>query len=519
MVLLTAPAFAAAPATPSPGKAPNHPQADGPLLRRVQLFVDTMIARGTDRYGPEKSPLFAAMLNLDTMSLPAIDLPAEVLAKAASAVGLPYPLNTLQLADCGLPPLPIGIRETDRAPMGCNFEHDIMLLRTMQALSAITGEGKYADHVDAYLRFWLDRCQSEATGLMPCGEHMCWDFVHEAAFGNIHEVFRRNPLWDKLYALSPYRAERIAEAMWTSQIYDKKVGDYSRHSGYHAYHTEGQAAYPRHAGFYIWTYANAYVQTRDPKYIARIEVLIESRTGIKPEPFSVLVNQREFRPESSTDPALRLLLWDAAELVPEKRETWRQIVRQLDERAIANELASLPTAGDAQAPAGPGPALVPGGGGRGSMSLRLPKIWRANYGSSGVSGLGLMRFTRFQQTGDAGFLTMAATIAERFVDGGLPVATSDLWPGVCGQVISLCTALSREESLPEQKRKACLAFAQQVAAMADRVFSKSGLFKADGTVEHYEAITGADDLCWAMLQLHCALSGGPVKLSHSDVNW
>ena len=38
-------------------------------------------------------------------------------------------------------------------------------------------------------------------------------------------------------------------------------------------------------------------------------------------------------------------------------------------------------------------------------------------------------------------------------------------------------------------------------------------------LEHYEAITGADDLVWALLQLHCAMNRPDIRMEHIDVNW
>src|SRR5262249_15097164 len=96
-------------------------------------------------------------------------------------------------------------------------------------------------------------------------------------------------------------------------------------------------ALPRHAGFYIWAYANAYAQSRDPKYIERIELMIESRTGKRAHSFSLLIKPGQFETAGSAHPTLRVLLWDAAELVPSRRETWRRIVSELDEQDFKGE--------------------------------------------------------------------------------------------------------------------------------------------------------------------------------------
>ncbi len=498
--------------------------ADSRYLEVVRKFVDTMMAHGTDRYGTVHSPLFAAMLDLKTLELPVQALPDDFFkgnGKLREVYGF------------GFPDPPVGIRPVDRAPMGNNLEHDINLLRTMYELSALTADEKYAAHADAYLRFWLLNCQSPETGLMASGEHNSWDFIREKAWSDTHEVYRRFPFWEKLYAIDPYRAARIADGMWMAQIGNKKVGDFSRHAGYHSYRAETGAAYPRHAGFYIWAYANAYVQTRDPKYIHRIEVLIESRTGRRLYPFSLLVDPGDFQPERSLDPTLRLLLWDSAGLVPERCEVWRRLVRELDEEEFVQTKTLLPSAAES----GPSPTakekasaekfremarsgrvLVVAGGAR-TLSTTLSPIWRMSYGSPGVSGRALLELTRYDQTRDPRFLRRAEDIADRFVAEGIPEVQSDLWPGAAGQVISLLVSLAgRDTTLPEKSAR-YMNFARRVADMAIELFSRNGLFRADGTAEHYEAITGADDLVWGLLQLHCALNKEPLQLSHNDVNW
>jgi hypothetical protein len=492
-------------------------------LKTVRAFVDTMMEKGTDRYGTVHSPLFAAMLDLDRLALPVTSFPPHF-----------YKGDGMHQAfGFGLPDPPVGIRPTDRSPSGNNLDHDIMLLRTMFELSAITGDKRYAAHADAYLTFWLRNCQSPETGLMATGEHSSWDFLRERTYGGHHEVFRRFPFWPKLYTIDAWRASRLADALWLSQIGNRRVGDFSRHAAIDSYGPMTDAAYPRHAGFYIQSYANAYAETRDPKFIERIEVLIESRTGIRPQPASLLLDPGAFKPEESTDPALRLLLWEATDLVPARRESWRAIVRQLDEKAFAKpdteSLASAST--PLQKPADQarrqetfgrlavsGRALLTSGGVR-TRSTTLSPLWKMDYGSAGASGRALLDYTRWRQTRDRRFLNAAASVADRLLAEGLPTETGDLWPRACGQVISLLVTLADETALDAPRRQGYLPFARQVAGMALAVFPRNGLFRADGTAQHYEAVTGADDLLWGLLQLHAALSTPQRKLSHNDVNW
>ena len=129
-----------------------------------------------------------------------------------------------------------------------------------------------------------------------------------------------------------------------------------------------------------------------------------------------------------------------------------------------------------------------------------------------------MNLTRYYQTRDARFLKRAEEVADAFVAEGIPKVKNDIWPCASGQVISLLVTLAREKTTPAETAARDMAFAREVADMAIELFSRNGLFRADGTAEHYEAITGADDLCWGLLQLHCALAGGH-QLGHNDVNW
>jgi hypothetical protein len=522
---------------------PCYP-ADSSYLQVVRTFVDTMMARGTDHYGTVHSPLFAATLDLNTMSLPKL---STVAALPLNRDGHVYSIGY------GLPDPPVGIRPGDRSPQGNNLEHDIMLLRTMYELSKLTGDARYATFADSILRFWLFHCQSPATGLMASGEHISWDFVHEKANGNLYEVFRRFPFHDKLYAIDTYRTLRIADALWLSQIGNKLVGDFSRHAGYESFQPDTGCALPRHAGFYIWAYANAYAQSRDPKYIDRIELLIESRTGKRPQPFSLLIKPGQFEPANSAHPTLRALLWDAAELVPSRREVWRKLARELDEQAFKGEggpinlgydrngkvLWGNPEFRRKQASAETAPAKPPtaeeeklakqypglvrfgrvvSAGGQ-TRSTTLSPLWRLAYGGSGPSGDALREYHRYVETKDERFLRPAEQITDRYLLEGFPKVTYDLWPSVCGQVISLSLALSADQSIPTAKRDRYMAFAREVADRAIPVFSKNGLFRADGAAEHYEAITGADDLVWALLQLHSALNKPEAPLGYIDVNW
>jgi hypothetical protein len=498
-------------------------------LETATKFVETMMDKGTDHYGTVHSPLFAALLDLDTMSLPVRKWPDELKPqRSGMMISIGY----------GLPDMPVGVRASDRAPIGNNLTTDIVLLRVMYELSALTGNRKYAEHADAYLRFWIKNCQSSETGLMYWGEHASWDFIEDRGFADVHEMDRQFPFYEKLYAIDPYHTLKFADALWISQIGDKKVADFSRHAGIEHYKPDTGWGFTRHAGFYIWAYAHAYVQSRDSKYIERADTLIESRVGKRARSYSLMLDPN-FKPETYPDPAFRLLLWDAAALVPEpKRTAWRKIVRELDEEAFAQARNPKPWPWSKPDPGEAARALksrqrwetlYPGllkhgrvfspGGALQTDSTTLSPLWAMGYGSGGGSGKALLNYTRYKQTGDDRFLRAAEEIADQYIAEGFPKDPGDLWPKSAGQAISLLASLTHEKGIPSGKQKHYFVFAREAADKSIAVFVKNGLFRADGLANHYEAITGADDLLWALLQLHCELARPDHRMSHNDVNW
>ncbi len=151
-------------------------------------------------------------------------------------------------------------------------------------------------------------------------------------------------------------------------------------------------------------------------------------------------------------------------------------------------------------------------------STTLSPAWNMGYGSAGYGGKGLIAYTRYLQTKDSRFLRVAETMADHYVDEGFPKITTDLWPKASGQVISLLVSLSRDTSVSSLRQSHYLTFAHEVADRSIGVFSEHGLFRADGAASHYEAITGVDDLVWALLQLYCADKRPDHPLHHIDVN-
>lgn len=128
------------------------------FLYYARTFLDTMIREGTDRYGEERSPMFASILDMESHALPA-DPPANI----------------------------PGQRFGDRSVHGGNLFHDVMLLRAADYLGLLTGESNYRQAATDYLRFFLHHCPAKRTGLFAWGEHAYWDFAKERPGHLTHE--------------------------------------------------------------------------------------------------------------------------------------------------------------------------------------------------------------------------------------------------------------------------------------------------------------------------------------------
>jgi hypothetical protein len=158
------------------------------LLDVVRGCADTMIERGRDTYGPQKSGLLLSALDRTT------------LAPLASR-----------------PAAPGGIRREDRsgepwsALTGANPHLDENLLRVLYALSQMTGEPKYARVADEELTWFLKNTLSPKTDLLPWGEHMSWEVMEDKPIsgGNdaFHEFARPSPVVTLLIKVCAVSAE------------------------------------------------------------------------------------------------------------------------------------------------------------------------------------------------------------------------------------------------------------------------------------------------------------------------
>jgi len=189
-----------------PSGAPAGP-APGSLNVRhcVTRCIEALIDHGTDVYGPERSPLLMAVIDVGARRSP------EKPDLCDSLVRLEERLHR-------------------RAERGSNLWYDQATLRVMRRLSELTGNPRYANAADAYIDYFWKRCKKEAdpsktylTGMPAWGSHVYWNCYEDRPDGDLdgagpHEIL-----------VYPEAVRRAIDGIWKWHVVDKETGMHNRH--------------------------------------------------------------------------------------------------------------------------------------------------------------------------------------------------------------------------------------------------------------------------------------------------
>jgi hypothetical protein len=449
---------------------PKAPVPNSPYIGVVYRFADTMLERGRDNYGPKKTGLFLSALDRATLA-PLTNRPAA----------------------------PSGIREGDRvglksAPLaGANLQHDENLLRLLYTLSELSGKPKYREAADAELRWVLENAASPATRASPWGERLSWDVMNDgfiaAEGGGTHEFFRPWLLWDRCFALAPADSTKLARDLWEHQFAGQRKGAFDQLAGLSKTGPQGGMEFPRHAGFYIRTWAVAYSHHPEAQFLTAIQALLErhekkrqSRTGL----IEAHAGNAHASPASTL--SLAIDCDGAAHRVPEPFATRLRVFAAREDEIFC----SLPH--DLKNRKGFVSAVSRA---TGKSSGPDTPLWEARYDRNTTAQVALMCVSRYDNTGKVGYRKLIAAAADAYRDT-LPGDGVDVWPLVIGQVISLELAAWRHTARPVY-----LESARKFADLAvEKLFQNNPLPRASTKSDHYEAITGADTLALALIELH-----------------
>jgi hypothetical protein len=445
--------------------APARGQAaGGPVyLEVVQRYADTLIDKARDTYGPEKSGLILSAFDRETLK----------------------PLTTR-------PAPPGGVRRGDRSGLpwvaltGANPQLDENLLRVLYVLTELTGNPRYGKVANEELKWFLEHTQSPATGLFPWGEHLSWDVMSDKSISGgddrMHEFARPWMLWDRCYDLAPEPCKRFAVGLWENQIANHKTGGFDRHAPIDKPRPVDGKDFPRHAGFYIGTWAYAYKHTKDPLFPTAIETLLAR--------FEKKRVQKDGQEAATIGP---LDVETAAALVPEPLASRLKAFAAKEDELIIKDLRKEHGKPD------------------GSFSFK--PTWEAGYSSGVTADWAMFAQGRYEQVPRKEYRDIVIAVADCYL-GKLPDEDVDVWPMSVAHVISAEVAAYRFT-----KRDVYLDQARQFARMAiDMFWQDNPLPRASFKTGHYEAITGADSLALSLLDLNVALNPSTVKIPSNSID-
>lgn len=443
-------------------------------LGYARAFLDTLIERGTDRWGRVHSPMFVSILSCADLEHPACVLPAIE-----------------------------GQRQADRAAYGGNLQHDLMLLLAARELTAITGEARYADAAQAYLRFFLENATGTPTGLWPWGEHAHWDFYQDAVGHNIHEYLGAAPLsfWEWAWSLRPEAVIGEADGL-INHVYVTDSFAYSRHADVmnplpEPRAMDGYLDFPRHGGFYIQVWAFAYSKTGDAKYLDWIERMMDHHVASR-HPESGLLPATTTNSANTATPtsqlSLAVTMLESVPLLGDTPTTRRCRELGLEHLQAVAALPHEPEAGryiSSCAVSGPGDV--------GSMGWT--PAFSANYGGGFACADALLWTAAYRLTGQQRYLDLARPLAQFYADTPEPPEAPNIRAQVFAGIINLMETMHELDGgaqwLPAAERWAQMAIGRLYCDAGGR-----GIFRGATNLWYYESELWVSNLVYALVRLH-----------------
>ncbi|HEU5081252.1 MAG TPA: hypothetical protein VFT72_18715 [Opitutaceae bacterium] len=174
-------------------------------LGPVCATLDTLIERGTDRYGLVHSPIWMSILDVETLGCPRDPLALDEDIRVQ--------------------------RRGRRAPGGGNLFLDQAMLRAAEGASELTGNARYLAAARSYATYYLEHFVDSQTGLIEWGPHNFVDAYDDAVKfleGHYHEIHAWMPYWSLLHTCHPAVIEREIEQIWQWH-FNHETAQFGRH--------------------------------------------------------------------------------------------------------------------------------------------------------------------------------------------------------------------------------------------------------------------------------------------------
>ena len=278
-------------------------------LSYAERCADTLLTHGLDVHGPKQTPLWAAVIDAETLEVPENDVPA-----------------------------PPGVRENDRAVGGANLYHEAVTLRVFRVLSALAGEPKYADGARRYMNAYLDLARSRNTGLLAWGEHLYYNFFRDevAAERQWHELLGWTPPWEELWEVNPDAVAQAIAGLRYHYYADDPKTLFNRHAFWNRaiHQPPGGQPWIKHSGLYAYSFMFLHRKTNDRRWLgwsrAAANVHWSRRNAQTNLTASCIGDPRpQSRLASSGQAQLAYWLLKTYRLNPRETETWKRAVALL----------------------------------------------------------------------------------------------------------------------------------------------------------------------------------------------
>jgi hypothetical protein len=345
-----------------------------------------------------------------------------------------------------------------------NPQHHQNFLRLLYTLSELSSKPKYRDAANAELKWLVE--SAHAADLLTRRDGS-WDVLGDKPSGRKTLFFKSSVgwyrpwmLWEQSFAVAPAASARVA----TTLI------DHARKN------EAANALGPREAGFYIRAWAVAYSHTTNENYLKAIEALLDKRG--KDE-------QRDGDVRAAL--ALAIDCNGAAHHVP------GPLAARLRDAALRNDRIFLRPGHDVQKQHGFFSESHMG------VGVAVTSLWDDR--SDTTAKLGMLCVARYENTGDIKYRDLMHAAADAYFDLE-PDKVADVSPMNLGHAISLQVAAWRSTAQPRYLERA-----RYFGDWALKTFFDAPLPRASVKSNHYEAITGADTLALALMELHLNILG------------
>ena len=184
------------------GEKAHDPNNSTKYLDAVRKFADNVLKYGRDTYGPKHTPLFVDGVNVHTHE------PVKWISPKGGD-----PLTTTETEEWIL----------------SNFASQQTLLRTLDGLSAVTGDPKYRNAAEQAVRYAFDNLCAP-NGLFYWGEVTAYDALTEEvrSYKHAHALKVHYPYYELMWQVNPEETKRFIEAYWSGHIIDWSNLDFNR---------------------------------------------------------------------------------------------------------------------------------------------------------------------------------------------------------------------------------------------------------------------------------------------------